>query len=252
MPYSFLTNLGLNDNEILVYIACLQAGKISAGSIAARTKINRSTVYVIIEKMLKNGYLSVFIRNNTKYFSAIDPESLIERKKNAAEYLLNQLKGAKSEIAQLKENTKNAQKIQVEYYSGINGLKNLYDQILKLDADIDSFEDSGEMYDLFPEYVDNWIKLRVEKGIKNRSICPNTNKINESSNLELIKNQKINAVDYPFSCDIKICKDWVSIFSFDKNDPIGICIKNQDIANHFRLIFKLNWDLLEKDKSHLG
>lgn len=55
MPEQQLKQLGFSDKEAKVYMASLELGPDTAQEIAKKAGVNRTTTYVIIEKLIKKG-----------------------------------------------------------------------------------------------------------------------------------------------------------------------------------------------------
>ena len=60
------------------------------------------------------------------------------------------------------------------------------------------------------------------------------------------KVKDLSKEEFPFDCDINICKNNVTIASTDKEQPVAVSIQNQNIADNFRILFDLIWNLLEE------
>ena len=95
------TKFGLNDNEREVYLAVLKAGKISYARVSRLTSINRTTVYSIVNKLIKLGLITEDLGEKISYLTAEGPEAIermLEReekelaeKKKAAQALIKEL-----------------------------------------------------------------------------------------------------------------------------------------------------------------
>src|SRR3989338_3964083 len=73
-----LKQLGLNDNEIEVYLTVLRNGKILASKVAGITKINRTTVYSIAKKLITMRLIAEDLGGKRNYLVARPPEQLAE------------------------------------------------------------------------------------------------------------------------------------------------------------------------------
>ncbi|MBU1446547.1 hypothetical protein KKD70_04785 [Patescibacteria group bacterium] len=72
-----LRNIGLSEKEAVTYCITLKVGSNPASVIAKNANLNRGTTYFILETLIKKGLISQFEKNQTKYFSAIEPNQLI-------------------------------------------------------------------------------------------------------------------------------------------------------------------------------
>src|SRR3989344_7228727 len=84
-----LRELGLANEEIEVYLAMLKLGSNLASKISEETKINRSHVYQLLERLITKGFVSYVIKENRKYFSAVNPEKIVQIVKEREQKLKN-------------------------------------------------------------------------------------------------------------------------------------------------------------------
>ncbi len=86
---------GLTDTEAQIYLALLNLGPSTATTIAKKANIHRRSVYDTTTRLIKKGIIGYIIKNNRKYFEAVDPERLLEiikEKEQAINNILPQLK----------------------------------------------------------------------------------------------------------------------------------------------------------------
>jgi sugar-specific transcriptional regulator TrmB len=241
-----LKKLGLTENEIKIYLVCLALGNTLVGSIAKKTDINRTTAYATTESLAKKGFLTSHIRNKIKYYAAIEPELLIEKCQTKIRNEQKTLTEISSIIPMLKELQGVKSDFKVEFLQGVEGINLFQDKIVLLNKTIYTFEDSGETYFNFSDSAKTLIRKRLEKGIKNRVICPKDTPYNFNSQKEL---REVRYIDEQvgnniFKGTIAVCGSIVGIYSLKKHRPSIICIENEDIATYFRLLFDLVWNLL--------
>jgi len=72
-----LEELGLNPNEVRVYLASLELGAATAQQIAGKAAVPRPTTYVAIGGLVKRGLVSSHTRGKKQYFQAERPEILM-------------------------------------------------------------------------------------------------------------------------------------------------------------------------------
>lgn len=237
-----LKSLGLNDNEITIFSELLSIWSSVASSLAARTKINKSTVRYICQGLEKKGLIFSIKKDNTFIYTAESPRRLNILLEEDKRKLREKEKNIKESIEYF-DRLKNEKTIlpKVSFFQWTEWLKKLYEQILDFEQPIDSFEDNWEMFKAIPDFVDYFITERKKKKIYNRVICPSNNTINEESKEELRSVKMIEEKLFPFTCDIKICANHVSIMSFKENNSVAISITDKEIANNFRVLFEYMW-----------
>src|SRR3989338_7903063 len=89
-----LQELGLNRRESICYSSLLELGSSQVGEIVKKTGIPSSKIYEILDKLIKRGFVTYFIKNNVKQYQASDPKTLlnyIEERKRRIEEIMPQL-----------------------------------------------------------------------------------------------------------------------------------------------------------------
>ena len=73
-----LGEMGLTQMEIKVYLALLELGPSLAGRISRKTGIHRRNVYDITERLIKKGMIGYIVKNNRRFFEAVNPEKFLD------------------------------------------------------------------------------------------------------------------------------------------------------------------------------
>lgn len=120
-----LTKLGLEEQEVKVYLALLDLGETTATKLAERTGLGRVHMYQITNRLIEKGLTSYVIKNNVKYFSAADPETLLKSLQEKEE----QLKKILPEL-QARQRIKKPE-AKVEIYRGRKGVNTILRMILR-------------------------------------------------------------------------------------------------------------------------
>jgi sugar-specific transcriptional regulator TrmB len=89
-----LSNLGLNEREIAVYLAGIQLGPTTIAKLSQHSNLGRTTVYPVIETLTKKGLITEIYSGWKKSYSAESPSKLrliLEQKKSELDELLPEL-----------------------------------------------------------------------------------------------------------------------------------------------------------------
>lgn len=245
-PIEVLRNIGLSEKEITIYLACLELGASTTIQISQKTGLKRTTTYSIIESLLKKGFLSKFGDKRGQKFSAEPPEKLLnilQRKQNELlEIIPNLLAITKAESNIRPE---------VKFYPGKEGLITAYEDTLnycqKGDEILNCLAVEGS-YDILPDYIFDYMKRRITKGIKMRAIAKDSEsvrkrKVKDKKELRHIK--LVPEYSFPVSIEKNIYKDKVALMNF-RGFQFGIIIKSPQIAKSEKAMFDLLWDKLPK------
>lgn len=235
---SVLTNLGLSEKEAKVFLACIENGTNIVSIIAQSADINRVTTYDILEKLKQRGLVSFYSKNKIKYFTAIDPEILLEEYEKRTNDLRNVLPKFKALSGEINHP-------RIRYFEGLDGIKTIYAETLNSKTEILNYSNSHEIRKIWPTYDKDYVEKRAKKKIFLRGISP----LDKEGEVVRAENQKyhreirlVPKEEFQFTNEINIYDDKVSIISF-KDELIGMIIESIEIANSQRAIFNMCWQL---------
>lgn len=228
---SALKEIGLTEQEARVYLSLLKNGSALAGRISRLTGIHRRNIYDITERLIKKGVVGYILKNNRRYFEAVNPEKfseiLKEKEKGLAEsmpLLMGFYQGTK-------------EKQETNFYKGIEGLKSVFqDQLTEnREKEVLILGASQSAFEVLPFYFKWYDEDRVKGKIKARIIASE----------ELGKKVPLSEIRYmpqkyanPLA--INIYKDKVAIILW-KKEPIAIVIKEKEVADAYRKYFEMMW-----------
>ncbi len=242
-----LTNLGLQDKEPDVYLALLRTpGAQPASIIATRANLNRTTVYKTLVKLVKKGLVTKTQRHGITCFFAEDPENRLKLLVEEREKQLGEMSQAMLEaLPLLTMNEEDVDSLpKIRYYEGIEGIKQIYEAVLKEEKDQYRYGDITKIYEALGIYTDEYIKKRNELGFTTHAIMP----FYEKDEKELKKNKRehrevlyIPHKLFPIEGEVRIFGNKVAIMSLRKESPIGVIIESKTIAKMFNSIYMLTW-----------
>ncbi|MCK5474166.1 MAG: helix-turn-helix domain-containing protein [Candidatus Aenigmarchaeota archaeon] len=165
---STLKKMGLSDNETKIYFTLLELGSSKAGRLSKESRINRTTTYDALKRLLEKGLINYVIKENRKWFEAAPPERLKEYLKEKEEELEKIMPMLKKIHSSPKE------KHNVTLYYGYKGVKTVFMNIIREGKDNDVFGDEGQLSKkrpAFAKYFANWqdknkIRTRLLSGLK--------------------------------------------------------------------------------------
>src|SRR3989338_11032182 len=120
-----LQKFGLEKQEVKTYLGLLDLGESTATKLAERTGLGRVHMYQIVNRLIERGLASYIVKNNVKYFSASDPETLlkdIQQKEQDLQKILPELKARQNKLIP---------ETKVEIYRGREGINTILKMILK-------------------------------------------------------------------------------------------------------------------------
>lgn len=244
MILSDLEDLGLSTEEAKVYTAVLELGGSYVSTIAKKSAIPRVNCYHTLNNLVKKGLISSFTKNNIKHFSVDSPQILVnqfEEKFHHAKKLLPELLSITNALAY---------KPKIQYYEGLQGIKNIFDGTLTTKTELLGYTNLADLPKVLPEdYITDYAKRKMSLKIKTRMLSPmSKNGLNHLSKYypkgfdhNLVEILFINREQFPFEYEINIYDDKVAIVSLNPDELIGLLIESRTFANTQRAIFNLAW-----------
>jgi sugar-specific transcriptional regulator TrmB len=234
MKIELLENLGLTKSEIKVYLSLLELSSASASEIAEKSGLYRKNVYDALNRLLKKGLIS-FAKVETKLvFNAHGPEGLldfIEIRKKEIKTILPQLK----KIYKVPANAADAR-----VFKGKEGLKTIFQDIIKTKKNYDKFGSGEKFKDFLPFYYGQFQKEKVKNKIKCRAIH-SENERNEEFVKEFMGDVRFLPEEFIHPSTTFIYAGKIAIIIWKEN-PIGILIHSKEVAESYRYYFESLWN----------
>lgn len=158
-----LSELGLSDGEIKVYLALLKLGSSPVSHIKEESGLHRTTIYDFVEKLLNKGLISYVVRNNVKYYNAANPNKLVD-------YLKEKHDNLSKVLPELVDLTKDHQEeVKVEVYKGKEGLKTVMLDCIRLGEDTCGIGIDDSLYKkTLPVFIEQFQRMLKEKNMHER------------------------------------------------------------------------------------
>jgi DNA-binding transcriptional regulator GbsR (MarR family) len=241
----YLQNIGLSDKEAQLYLVGLQLGPATIQQLSQQSGIKRSTVYEVIDSLKEQNLFFVTQKGKRKLFTAQDPDNL--------SLLLQQKQKILTQIMPDLEALKNTTAIKpaIRVYEGLDGLKQIYEDMIKKPGDILAMAAPKEKIStmLLDYLIHEWEPRRIGSDINMRRININ-NKQDPSLDyqalaipheLEQIKYLPPEA--YPFSVGVYVYRQKVAFVAYDDREMVGIVVRSPQINATIRAVFELLWNL---------
>ena len=237
-----LKQIGLNEKQAKIYLACLELGEASIGSIAKKANLKRTTIYDLIADLLNEGYIKQTILGKKNRFIAAEPEELkiILKKKEA---LLGQVLPQLNLI-----NNVTKTKPKIWFYNGIDGLKKVYADTLNYQGEILAIGGEAVISEISLEWILDYVKKRVKKGIPVRAIVAKTSLLEKhflSEDKKQLRTSKIiDSKKFPFPIEINIYGN-KRVFFVSADEEMGLIIEGVGIHKAMKSFFELAWKNLK-------
>ncbi|MBW3004158.1 hypothetical protein KY337_06395 [Candidatus Woesearchaeota archaeon] len=234
MDTKILEDIGLTQREIKVYLALLELGPSTAGSVLEKANLQNSVFHFCVNRLIDKGLVSYVKKGKVRVYQAADPDQFliyVKDKENQVQKLLPELK-AKQSFAKDKQ--------EVELFEGIKGIYTLMntminnakrgDEHLFFSADIDEINEDIQ------KFFRRFDAKRKDKGILAKGIAPKKLKY-------LFKGRpiKMKYTNTPIPANSAVCGDMLNYIVWG-DKPTGVLIKSKHIAKKQKEFFKELWN----------
>src|SRR3989338_3456647 len=236
-----LEEIGLTRNEAKIYLALIELGSASSSQIIQKTGFHRAIVYDLLEKLSARGLVGYVIQGRKKSFEATNPQRLLDILREKEERI-------NSILPRLLELSRFRSKLDVKIYKGREGIKTVYEDILRTaPKEWLSMGSGGETYQVLPFFLEQFHKKRIKAKINAKGLLLNTVK-SKKRGLQIEKLElttiKYLPKDLKTPTVINIYNDKVTLYSVTAEQiPFVILIENKELSKSFREYFEWLWEI---------
>lgn len=243
MIQNTLQHLGYSEKEWKVYLALLELWPSPASTVSYFIKENRVTVYSVLKILVKKWLILESKRNKVYYFSALDPQILLEKEKDKYEWLRQSLPEMLSLMNQ------HTNKPKVVFYEWIEGLNTLLKSLL---VDFRNNPHTEIHWFLWARYMDksfeNFLRNSLEKKKQKPKEIPTKVIIVWDYNYwyasycrENYTTKTVEELNFPMEHEIFAYGDKVVILMYQSSELSGVIIESKSLAQGIRSMFDLVW-----------
>lgn len=232
-----LISLGLTERQAIVYVGALELGIFSVSSLATKTNIKRPTCYLVLDELAQKGLVSVVANSKKVQYKAESPD-ILKTQAETQMAIAQRLSGDLLKIFNPKSEGPT-----MRYFSGQKALQSIFDDVLKVKTKEYLFIGSGrDVIDLVgKEYIDEWLRQRVEKNIRAKSIRMKSTEVMEDIyQTNVLRELKIAPDSIHIAETIFIYDNKVAIIS-TAQENFGFIIENKEFAGTMKGLFSAMW-----------
>jgi len=231
----------------------LNLGPSTIGPIIKKSKISNSKIYSVLDRLIEKGLVSFIIKENTRYFQALEPKRLHEYLERKAKEIEESNKALGEVLPLLESLSLKEKKQEAEIFVGINGIMTANEIILDTAPEKSilrffymhnpSYDD--KVYDFYygnTNYNQKIIGPTLKK--KNITWLGITNKENAKIRPKVTPTRiKERYVSFPVPGNIEITNNAILISIWNSPKPIAILIQSEEVANGFIEYFDAIWKI---------
>lgn len=240
-----LTRLGLKEVDAEIYLACLKNPEgLFVVDIVRLTKIKRSTVNLILDRLLRKGFVTYHLEGARKLFLAESPDALLARLEDSVSDLKNL-------IPLLRFTAGTDKKTKVRFFEGKQGVEHVFNDILltmrvrkEVQKEVVAISSGTDLFAILPDHQKQFMNKRVKEGVSLRWIAPESPISRKFDKKDLRKMKFFDAKKYQFNVELDVYGEKIALISLDKTLS-AVIIENKILAESFRSLFNLLWDSLQ-------
>jgi len=246
MDTNLLKEIGMTEGEVKVYFALLKLGSTKTGKLAVNAEVSSSKVYKILDRLEKKGLVGHILKGKIKYFSATNPNRILDYIDDKEKKLLRTKKQIASIIPELEKQQSLGKETRATVYTGFKGVTNFFRNILN---DLKKGETYyvivggyGENVPGLSEFYRVHHTKRANRKIKVQMLANHNykDKLDKTTYL----NSKIKFLPEYLNTNMKIVfyqnKTFIAILT---SEPTGILIESEETAKSFQTYFNALWKI---------
>ncbi|QQG44243.1 MAG: hypothetical protein HYW86_05285 [Candidatus Roizmanbacteria bacterium] len=248
--YSIFTQLNLDEKETGAFLELVKIGASPVTKWARHAKVNRTSMYVILERLLTTGLVSTFIHRNVRHVQPIAVSkiiTLLDQKKKEIETTKSIFNMQLPELLTLEKT--NAITPKVQFYEGQLRVETMYEEVVK-EKSFCAFFHPERVKTMMPEYYHKIPQALKKNGGTAKELLVNCKDAAEYKKLYESDRHAIAILPkgIMFSSDTIITKDKIFLVGYGKDTIVGTEIWNRELAQTQSTLFELLWTNYSKIK----
>jgi sugar-specific transcriptional regulator TrmB len=241
-------SLGLREDHLKVYKASLEWGETTISNLAYKAKLPRTTVYDLVDDLMKKGLIKSSLSVGKKLYSPQDPEYLIvllQQKQGEMQALLSDFNSNLNELKAM-QNT-NSNKPKVHFLEGAEGIMQAYEMTFSAKEVLVQCLTTDDYGDVSEEFFNNYFeKFFLHTNIKSKEILAEYEDENDGAYIKKYGSGKNLQLRVPvtgdLTTDFMVFDNTVIFVSFDKSNSYALVVEDPKVANCMRNLFNLAWE----------
>ena len=241
---TWLLSTGLDQQRAEIYLAALGRGEATAKELADDLKIGRTAIYDNLDALEARGYIKTINRGRRKIFVPLHPKELYKKYDNQKQQLKDLLPDFLAIYAA------NDKRPFVQVFEGRYAAREIYEDIIKVTKKEYVYFSPQvlalQTLSFDRSYIEKWIKRRVRKKIKSRSLrvkgkdVPDAPIFNEQS--PYLRQIRYLPAHMDLKSSIYIYENNIGIIS-TKRDGAAVIIYSPEIAYSLKQLFEFMWGI---------
>ena len=227
-----LGRLGLNNDEMNIYLFLLRKGESKVTEISKELNLARTSIYRFLEILQNKGFVSYVLKDSVQVFYPLKPEKIVD----LVSVIREEVKEIVPELEKI--NNKGHTPVSVEVFKGVSGVKMVMSDILAVGEDYIGIGEGSIYLDELRIFGLQWVRQISERGIKGKIL----GKKELLSEVSIAKTEEYKYLPEELVPEIGlyVYGDKTAQFIWSES-PYVILIKSEDIASSNRKYFDYLW-----------
>ena len=252
MNKEILEKLGLSPNEAKIYLSLLEYGESGVADISTQAGVHRRNVYDSLKRLLDKGLVQQSLDTKENSYAPVDPSKLTEIIAEQSQQLEEVMPALNKQFAQSKPQQ------QAFILKGLEGMKIVWQMMLKEKKDIYSIGAKGQWFD--PALTT--AKKRFLQSLSRTDVVIHLLRdynfvLQEKEFINNFEYHKIQSrvlpKDYDTSSSVNICGNYVVQYNSVilmrlPVETIFYVIKDRDLAESYHKWFQFMWKMSKEIK----
>lgn len=246
-----LSALGLDEKEAETYVALLSLGPSPVQKIAAETGLNRSSLYVVLDRLQRHGLVSIAADKGVRRYVAVSPERLeraVKERLEKAQLTRQAIESLLPEIRALAKHVRHKPRMTV--LVGIEGMRRAFEISLENnERKMRVFSNAGKIGRSLPDYLPKYVRERFKRGIAMYGIHPG-----DEAGVEYVRHVPRGSDEliylppdqFGFPSDFAIFENKIAFMSHEHQ--LCVAIESKGVADVMKAVF----DLAREEAKRIG
>lgn len=243
-----LSKLGFNEEEIKTYLFMLESGEQTAGNLARKLGVPRSSLYGFLRKLTKRELIIESVKRGVRTFTASPPEKIKLIFDQKIEDLKNNKKQFENILTELTKGSGKSLSPKFQLFEGKESVRNtLKDALLYSNIETESYWPIKSMIDILGQDAFRFMnKERIKRNIYTRAIWPAKQVVDVKKypflgvGDDFLREIRVAPKEINFEMGYWIYADKV-LFVSSKKESFAFIIESSELAEMMRTQFYFMW-----------
>ncbi len=238
---------GLDNKEIKAFLELIRLGATPVSKWAKHSDINRSSMYVVLERLIKVGLVTTFIHNGVEHVQSVPLTELTALLNDKEDFIANTKTLLEKKLPELQKLEKNhCITPKVRFFEGKQRVEMMYEEVLK-EQSFRAFFHPQRVKTIMPEYFHKIPQTLRQHGGSAKELLIRCPEANEYLKLYLSEKHQIKLLGpkVDFSSDTIITNQKIFLVGYSTHDVVGTEIWNEELAQTQAVLFDLIWSTVK-------